>query len=140
MSIASAAPRAPALEGIAISLCDNSERTYLRAIEKLTNQSIPCTDLRLTATRRKKRPRRVAAKPQGRSAHRPDDRRGPAPSRHGDARREHGRQHEANRPEGHGPSVRVPRAAAPSARRATAAARAMAAASGPMARAADAFI
>ncbi len=35
------------LEGVAISLCDNSERSYLRAIEKLTNQSIPCTDLRL---------------------------------------------------------------------------------------------
>ena len=85
-------------EGVAISLCDNSERSYLRAIEKLTKQSIPLTDLRLNPHAPEEAPP-ARGKPQGRPAHRPDDRRGPAPSRHGDARREHGRQHEANRPE-----------------------------------------
>jgi ATP-dependent RNA helicase RhlE len=85
-------------EGEAISLCDNSERAYLRAIEKLTKQSIPVTDLRLNPHAPEEAPP-ARGKPQGRPAHRPDDRRGPAPTRHGDARREHGRQHEANRPE-----------------------------------------
>ena len=33
-------------EGVAISLCDNGERAYLRAIEKLTRQEIPSTDRR----------------------------------------------------------------------------------------------
>ncbi len=87
-------------EGEAISLCDNSERAYLRAIEKLTRQSIPLTDLRLDPHAPEEAPP-ARGKPQGRPAHRPDDRRGPAPSRHGDARREHGRQHEANRQDVH---------------------------------------
>ncbi|MCW2284570.1 ATP-dependent RNA helicase RhlE [Rhodoblastus acidophilus] len=34
-------------EGQAISLCDHEERDLLRAIEKLTKQAIPATDLRL---------------------------------------------------------------------------------------------
>ncbi len=33
-------------EGIAISLCDNEERAFLRDIERLTRQSIPSTDRR----------------------------------------------------------------------------------------------
>ncbi len=33
-------------EGAAVSLCDNSERSLLRAIEKLTRQSIPATERR----------------------------------------------------------------------------------------------
>jgi ATP-dependent RNA helicase RhlE len=33
-------------EGIAVSFCDNSERPLLRAIEKLTRQSLPVTDMR----------------------------------------------------------------------------------------------
>ncbi len=88
------------LEGEAISLCDNSERAYLRAIEKLTRQSIPVTDLRLNPHAPEEAPP-ARGKPQGRPAHRPDERRGPAPSRHGDARREHGSRHEANRQEAH---------------------------------------
>ena len=83
-------------EGQAISLVDNSERAYLRAIEKLTKQTIPFTDLRLNPLAPEEAPP-ARGKPQGRPAHRPDERRGPAPTRHGDARREHGRQHEANR-------------------------------------------
>ncbi len=83
-------------EGEAISLCDNSERSYLRAIEKLTKQQIPLTDLRNDKNAPEEAPP-PRGKPQGRPAHRPDDRRGPAPTRHGDARREHGHKHESNR-------------------------------------------
>jgi ATP-dependent RNA helicase RhlE len=50
-------------EGEAISLCDHEERDLLRAIEKLTKQAIPATDLRLdpgapveAAPAQKKRP------------------------------------------------------------------------------------
>ena len=77
------------LEGVAISLCDNSERSYLRAIEKLTNQSIPCTDLRLdrNAPEEAPPPRGGAKKPQARSG----PRQGAGPSRHAEPRREHGR-------------------------------------------------
>ena len=83
-------------EGVAISLCDNSERAYLRAIEKLTKQQIPVLDLRNDKNAPEEAPP-PRGKPAGRPAHRPDDRRGPAPTRHGDARREHGHKHEASR-------------------------------------------
>ena len=90
-------------EGVAISLCDNGERHLLRAIEKLTRQTLPVTDLRLN-------PNAIEASPTPhRGAHRPgpnnrpnprhdDPRRGPAPSRHGEARQEGGR-HEGARTE-----------------------------------------
>jgi ATP-dependent RNA helicase RhlE len=78
-------------EGVAISLCDNSERAYLRAIEKLTRQSIPVTDLRVdrNAPEEAPPPRGGAKKPQGR----PPARSGPAPARHFEARREHDPRH-----------------------------------------------
>ncbi len=71
------------LEGVAISLCDNSERSYLRAIEKLTNQSIPCTDLRLdrNAPEEAPPPRGGAKKPQPRSGRVPAPVRRAMPSR-----------------------------------------------------------
>ena len=46
MSIASAAPRAPARRGQAISLCDATERDFLRAIERLTRLRIFSLDRR----------------------------------------------------------------------------------------------
>ena len=83
-------------------------------------EASPLTDLRLRPACAAGSVRRRAEKPQGRPAHRPDDRRGPAPSRgHGDARREHGRQHEANRQDVHRNAGPCPPAAT-SARRATA--------------------
>jgi ATP-dependent RNA helicase RhlE len=69
-------------EGEAISFCDHEERDLLRAIEKLTKQTLPCTDLRLApgaaepaATPRKPDARRAGAPDQARRARRP------APSR-----------------------------------------------------------
>ena len=50
-------------EGVAISLCDNSERAYLRAIEKLTKQSIPVDrPAPRTRMRPRKRPRRAESR------------------------------------------------------------------------------
>ena len=43
---ASAAPRAPAPTGVAISFCDAEERAFLRDIEKLIRMTIPATDRR----------------------------------------------------------------------------------------------
>ena len=42
-STASAAPRAPAREGIAISFCDGEERSFLRDIERLIRLTIPAS-------------------------------------------------------------------------------------------------
>jgi len=59
-------------EGIAISLCDNSERPLLRAIEKLTRQTLPVIDRRTAggapAVDRDARPdtRRDRGRPSGR--------------------------------------------------------------------------
>ena len=44
---ASAAPRVRAPAGIAISFCDPSERSYLKAIERLTRVSVPVAEHRL---------------------------------------------------------------------------------------------
>ena len=41
MSTASAAPRGPALPGVAISLCGPDERPFLRDIEKLIRAKVP---------------------------------------------------------------------------------------------------
>jgi ATP-dependent RNA helicase RhlE len=78
-------------EGVAVSLCDNSERPLLRAIEKTTRQQIPTEDRRDPSRRdeveerpaRGKRPSGQAPRPQGqrphgeqRAAHRPAGARG----------------------------------------------------------------
>ena len=41
MSTASAAPRAPAPRGVAISFCDTEERAYLSDIERLIGRRVP---------------------------------------------------------------------------------------------------
>jgi ATP-dependent RNA helicase RhlE len=76
-------------EGEAISFCDNSERAYLRAIEKLTKQSIPVTDLRAdkNAPEEAPPPRGKPQRPQGRPQQKPNA----GPVRFGDARRDHAR-------------------------------------------------
>ncbi len=101
-------------EGVAISLCDNSERAYLRAIEKLTRQSIPATDRRVNPNAPETAP------VQARGGHRPgpnnranprhdDPRRAGAPSRQGvhgrneGARNERPRSPQGERPAGGGP-------------------------------------
>jgi hypothetical protein len=59
-------------DGAAFTLCDDAERHLLRAIEKLTRQSIPATDRRQPGARPLSEPPRAAApggrggKPQGR--------------------------------------------------------------------------
>ena len=53
-------------EGIAVSLCDDSERGLLRAIEKLTRQILPFTDRRAPGTSRdvpRDKPRQGQARP-----------------------------------------------------------------------------
>jgi ATP-dependent RNA helicase RhlE len=87
-------------EGEAISLCDNSERAYLRAIEKLTKQQIPVTDLRVDRNAPEEAPpaRGKQQRPQGQG--RPSGQRpGAGPSRSAEPRREHGR-HEGPRHDG----------------------------------------
>ena len=81
-------------EGEAISFCDNSERAYLRAIEKLTKLSIPVTDLRIDKNAPEEKPpaRGKQQQPQGRGQR-------PGPSRPAEPRREHGR-HEGPRHDG----------------------------------------
>jgi ATP-dependent RNA helicase RhlE len=71
-------------EGEAISLCDHEERDLLRAIEKLTRQTIPTTDLRLAPGAAAEAPA-SQAKPgarSGRPAGGPGGKR-PAPRRDG---------------------------------------------------------
>ena len=59
-------------DGAAFSLCDESERHLLRAIEKLTRQTIPADDRRQPGARPlSEAPRPAAAKPQGRPQGRP---------------------------------------------------------------------
>ena len=89
-------------EGEAISFCDHEERDLLRAIEKLTNQSIPTTDLRLAPGA----PEPAAPAPKkpgprtGRPNRAPAGQR-PAPRRDGDKRRAPQATREA-RPRGDG--------------------------------------
>lgn len=61
--------------GRAISLCDHGERPLLRAIEKITRQTLPLTDRRRADSRRaenhKDDGRVNAREPQGKTAHKP---------------------------------------------------------------------
>jgi ATP-dependent RNA helicase RhlE len=53
-------------EGMAVSLCDDSERGLLRAIEKLTRQILPFTDRRIPGSSRdvpRDKPRQGQARP-----------------------------------------------------------------------------
>ncbi len=88
-------------EGEAISFCDNEERDLLRAIEKLTKQTIPATDLRLAPGEQGQ------ARQPAKDAERPGPRKPAAPRPNGSApRRENERrrapQAGANRNSGDG--------------------------------------
>jgi len=92
-------------EGEAISFCDHEERDLLRAIEKLTKQSIPATDLRLDpnapveAAPAPKRGARPARKPSNGAPAQAKPANGPA-GRH--APRRDGQRRPAPRPQGEG--------------------------------------
>ncbi len=84
-------------DGIAISLCDNSERALLRAIEKTTRQEIPTEDRRDPSRRNEPHEEKAAPrKPQGHRPHNPA--RPHAPRQDGE--RKHGEQRAAHRPAG----------------------------------------
>jgi ATP-dependent RNA helicase RhlE len=75
-------------EGEAISFCDNEERDLLRAIEKLTKQSIPTTDMRLAPGAQGAVADEPAKRPTSRLNSRPMAPGGKAPPRRdGDRRR-----------------------------------------------------
>jgi len=86
--------------GRAISLCDNGERQYLRAIEKLTRQTIESTDRRTQGGRAA--PDDAPARRAPQQHRRPQERSRADQSRHG-----HGR------PNGQAPRAETPRAARP---------------------------
>src|SRR5208337_3918353 len=54
--------------GVAISFCDNGERSLLRAIEKLTRQTLASTDRRAPGAEQEEEPQRRAP-PQGLRPH-----------------------------------------------------------------------
>ncbi len=76
MSTASAAPRAPAAEGIAISFCDPSERGYLRDIERLIRSKIDAVahelpELTEAQKAQAEEPRRPHGHRHGKPGHKP---------------------------------------------------------------------
>jgi ATP-dependent RNA helicase RhlE len=93
--------------GTAISLCDGEERDLLRAIERLTRQTIPSVDRRSDASLAAdaapgKRPRGHEASRQGRARREPQH--GQSRKGHGErpARTEHGPRPHANGKKRHG--------------------------------------
>jgi ATP-dependent RNA helicase RhlE len=63
-------------EGMAVSLCDDSERGLLRAIEKLTRQVLPATDRRVPGSREVPRSKPQQARPhRSAGAHQPQAKR-----------------------------------------------------------------
>jgi ATP-dependent RNA helicase RhlE len=74
-------------EGVAVSLCDNGERGLLRAIEKLTRQSIACED------RRTGKPQGAAGADEERRPYRGQPQRHGRPQRSQEARPARGESH-----------------------------------------------
>ena len=95
--------------GRAISLCDNAERPLLRAIEKLTRQSIENTDRRTAGGARYEDPEQEVRRPRPQQHHRPQGAGAGAPRA---AQHAQGRPQAATAPRGTGQPARRPQGGA----------------------------